>query len=254
MAWYREWFGAEYLELYAHRDLDEARVHVGFVEHVLGATAPRTVLDLACGAGRHTEVMRQRGWRAVGVDLSITLLAERPGLPRVGADMRALPFAAESFDWVLNFFTSFGYFESERENFLVLEEVARVLRAGGSLVIDLLNPEPTLAGLRPGERRELEGRSVEIERWYDAGRGRINKRIRLVSPEEPPRTFLESVRAYRHEEVAQGLRWAGLELAASYGNFSAEPYSSESERMILVARKPISAESSSDPRAPRGTR
>ena len=53
MAWYKDWFGEEYLELYAHRDAGEADRHVDFVvEHVGGA--PRAVLDLACGAGRHT--------------------------------------------------------------------------------------------------------------------------------------------------------------------------------------------------------
>ena len=112
MAWYKEWFGEEYLELYAHRDRGEAERHVEFVEALFGEEPPSAVLDLACGAGRHTAALRRRGHRVVGVDLSKTLLAQAPSLPRVAGDMRCLPFAAQSFDWVLNFFTSFGYFES----------------------------------------------------------------------------------------------------------------------------------------------
>ncbi len=127
MAWYKEWFGEDYLELYSHRDESEAEEHVGFVERHLAGPKPRAVLDLACGAGRHTAALRRRGYRTLGVDLSLTLLVRAEGLPRVAGDMRRLPFAAESFDWVLNFFTSFGYFESERENFQVLEEAVRVL-------------------------------------------------------------------------------------------------------------------------------
>lgn len=238
MAWYREWFGEDYLELYAHRDRSEAERHVGFVERILGSARPRIVLDLACGAGRHTEVLGERGYRAVGVDLSLTLLAQRPELPRVGGDMRRLPFAGETFGWVLNFFTSFGYFESERENFLVLEEVVRVLEPGGLFLIDLLNPEPAVRGLKPREGLMVDGRRVEIERWYDPASARINKRIRLGSPGKGARTFLESVRAYRLEEVANGLAWAGLEVVDRFGNFCGEPYSAASERMILVARKP----------------
>ncbi|HEX6898963.1 MAG TPA: class I SAM-dependent methyltransferase [Thermoanaerobaculia bacterium] len=239
MPWYKEWFGEEYLELYSHRDESEAEEHVGFVERHLEGPRPRAVLDLACGAGRHTAALRRRGYRTLGLDLSLTLLARADGLPRVAGDMRRLPFAAESFDWVLNFFTSFGYFESERENFRVLEEAVRVLAPGGWFLIDLMNPGPALANLKPRDGQELDARRTEIERWYDAGRQRINKRIVVSAPGEPPRTFLESVRIYQPEEVTIGLRWAGLEVAGLFGNFQGDLYERDSERLIILATKPV---------------
>ena len=238
MPWYKEWFGEEYLEMYSHRDESEAEEHVGFVERHLPGPKPRAVLDLACGAGRHTAALRRRGYRTLGLDLSLTLLVRADGLPRVAGDMRRLPFAAESFDWVLNFFTSFGYFEAERENFRVLEEVVRVLKPGGWFLIDLMNPGPALANLKPRDGQELDGRRTEIERWYDAGRQRINKRIVVSAPGEPPRAFLESVRVYRPEEVTVGLRWAGLEVAGLFGNFQGDSYERDSERLIILASKP----------------
>lgn len=241
MAWYREWFGEDYLELYAHRDREEAERQADFVERRLGEPSsqsrPRAVLDLACGAGRHTDALRRRGHRVLGVDLSITLLARRPDLPRVAGDMRRLPFVDASFDWVLNFFTSFGYFESERENFQVLEEVVRVLTPGGGFLVDLMNPEPVIESLTPGESWERDGRKVEIERWYDPEARRINKRIRIARGDTPARTFLESVRAYRADEVEIGLQWAGLKVRGVYGSFAGEPYGPDSDRLIVVARK-----------------
>ncbi len=237
MAWYKEWFGEEYLELYAHRDRGEAERHVDFVEKLFGGT-PRAVLDLACGAGRHTEALRRRGYRALGVDLSLTLLTQSPELPRVAGDMRCLPFADRAFDWVLNFFTSFGYFESERENFRILEEMVRVLTPGGRFLIDLFNIDRVLATLEPRETREINGRRVEIERWYDARSQRINKQIRVHAADRPARTYLESVRAYRREEVTNGLQWAGLELEEIYGDFDGERFGHGSERLILVGRRP----------------
>lgn len=242
MAWYREWFGQEYLELYAHRDAREAERHVDFVEARFGTGGrPRAVLDLACGAGRHTEALRRRGYRALGVDLSLTLLARRPELPRVGGDMRRLPFADATFDWVLNFFTSFGYFETERENFRVLAEIVRVLAPGGRYLIDFLNLDHVLTHLEPREKRISDDgrRTVEIERWFDPTAQRINKRIRVATPGEPVRTFLESVRGYRREEVVMGLGWAGLELMESYGNFDGDPFERDSERLILVGRRTV---------------
>ena len=234
MAWYREWFGEEYLELYAHRDAGEADRHVAFVESVLAPARPRRVLDLACGAGRHSAALARRGHAVCGVDLSLVLLAKSPELTRVRGDMRRLPFADGAFDWVLNFFTSFGYFESERENFHVLEEVARVLAPGGAFLIDLMNLDHALAHLRERESVEVDGRRIEIERRYDAVSRRMQKRIRVAESGQSTRTFLESVRAYREDEVVGGLRWAGLDVVAVYGG---EPFCRESERLILVGRR-----------------
>lgn len=241
MSWYKEWFGEEYLELYSRRDESEAEAHVDFVERQLGSkTPPRAVLDLACGAGRHTAVLRRRGYRTLGLDLSMTLLARMRAreLPRVAGDMRRLPFQPESFDWVLNFFTSFGYFERERENFQVLEEIVRVLVPDGRFLIDLMNPGPVLANLAPRDFEESEGRRVDIERWYDTGSQRMNKRITVRTTGEEPRIFRESVRLYRPEEVTIGLRWAGLEVDALFGNFQGDPYERDSERLILLGHKP----------------
>ena len=240
MAWYEKWFGEEYLELYSHRDASEAEAHVDFVERVFSGDGPRAVLDLACGAGRHTDALRRRGYRTLGLDLSITLLTRPPRLPRVAGDIRALPFADATFDWVLNFFTSFGYFEAERENFRVLEEIVRVLTPGGRFLIDLFNREQVIASLVPRESSSVRGSAVEIERWYDQEKQRVNKRIEIRGADGRIRTFLESVRAYREEEVTIGLRWAGLEVTGVYGSFAGDAFRAESPRLILVGRKPDS--------------
>ena len=237
MAWYKEWFGEDYLDLYAHRNRDEAVRHVDFVQRTLAGAQPGAVLDLACGAGRHTEELRRRGFRALGVDLSLTLLAVGGSLPRVGGDMRHLPFSDGAFDWVLNFFTAFGYFEEERENFRVLEEVARVLTPGGRFLIDFLNSARVVSRLRPREVVERDGRRVEIERWYDGAAKRINKRMRIQDGTGPARTFLESVRAYTAEEMECGMRWAGLDVDGLFGGFDGEAHDDDSERLILIGHK-----------------
>ena len=238
VTWYREWFGTEYLELYAHRDRGEAESHIEFVTSLFGDRKPGAVLDLACGAGRHTLALRSRGLRALGADLSLTLLAEPPRLPSVAADMKQLPFKDETFDWVLNFFTSFGYFESEAENRQVLVEIHRALAPGGRLLIDLFNRDQVIANLVPREERSLSGYDVEIERWFDERTARVNKRIRVRLPNRRQQTFLESVRAYSREEVEEAVRAVGLQVDRLYGSFTGERYRSDSERLILTAHRP----------------
>ena len=71
--WFQQWFGNDYLELYPHRDGKDAADAVGLIAENVSLRASR-VLDLACGSGRHSEVIRQRGGSVVGIDLSLTLL------------------------------------------------------------------------------------------------------------------------------------------------------------------------------------
>lgn len=238
MTWYKEWFGTEYLELYSHRDQGEAEAHIDFVVRIFGDRPARAVLDLASGAGRHTQALRRRGLRALGADLSLLLLSEPPRQPGVAADMCCLPFSEGVFDWVLNFFTSFGYFESERENTQVLHEVHRILTPGGQFLIDLFNRDVVVANLVPSEHQQREGYEVEIQRWFDARTQRVNKRIRVHSPRRKAQTFLESVRAYSREEVEESLDRVGLRVDRLFGNFQGEPFRSDSERLILVGQRP----------------
>ena len=237
MAWYKDWFGQDYLDLYKHRDAGEAALHIDFVERLFASASPHAVLDLACGAGRHTRELRRRGYRALGTDLSLTLLNRGEGLPRVASDMKALPFDDASFDWVLNFFTSFGYFETERQNFQVLEEIVRVLRPGGRCMIDIFNAPRVLETLRPKDEQEIASGRVFIERWYDEKTRRINKRMRLERAGREPKTYLESVRAYSRDEVVSGLSWAGVDVLETYGGFDGSAFAADSERLICVGRR-----------------
>lgn len=212
-------------------------MHVEFVLGVFEGSEPRAVLDLASGAGRHTQALRSRGIRALGVDLSLLLLTEPPRQPGVAADMCCLPFDDGVFDWVLNFFTSFGYFENERENAQVLREIHRILTPSGRFLIDLFNRDYVVPNLVPREHQKRQGYEVDIERWFDERTQRVNKRIRVHSPRRQAQTFLESVRAYTRQEVEESLQSASLSVDRLFGSFQGEPFTGDSERLILVGHK-----------------
>lgn len=231
MTWYREWFGEEYLDLYAHRDEEEARKQVHFFRSQCGMIRG-AVLDLACGSGRHVRELHAAGFRVVGCDLSWTLLrhgiAELGPMPVALADMRVLPFRDAAFAGLVNFFTSFGYFEEEDENLRVVREMARVLQKGAPFLFDYLNFPRELKGLVNREERQTDRGPILIERWFDEPSRTFNKRITIGE-----RKFLERVKGYDLDEISAIFAASGMALRAAFGDFEGGAYTPDSPRLIL---------------------
>ena len=235
MAWYQEWFGEEYLELYSHRDEHEARQQVAFFDEQCGGLRG-PVLDLACGMGRHIQELQLLGHHAVGCDLSYTLL--RTGLTEYGtmavarADMRRLPFGDGVFAGLVNFFTSFGYFATEAENALVVQEMARVLEPGAPFLFDYLNVHRELEKLVQRETRDTPMGPVQIERWFDPFDRSFNKRITIGE-----KRYLERVRGYDLDEISAMFASCNLLIRSAFGDFDGSKFDHGSPRLILVGSK-----------------
>lgn len=239
-AWYRRWFGPEYLELYPHRDQEEAERAVDlFLEH---GDVPRgaLVLDLGCGEGRHLRAMRGRGRRPVGLDLSMSLLQRarehaEESERLVRGDMRALPFGTGAFRAATSFFTSFGYFESRREDRRALGEMRRVLVPGGAFLMDYLNADQVRRSLVPVDERRVAGRTVrQVRRIRD---GAVVKRIEIDDPEGGgPVVFHERVRLYSPGGLVRLLEEEGLTVSRKFGDYAGSGHSPASPRLILVGR------------------
>ncbi|GJM79193.1 hypothetical protein HMSSN139_16890 [Paenibacillus sp. HMSSN-139] len=159
--WYELSFGDDYLLVYKHRDAQGAKHEVQRMINWLKPAPGAKVLDLCCGMGRHSLALAEAGYRVTGVDLSEVLLREAKRLDTEGrvtwhqADMRRLPLLNGEFDAVVNLFTSFGYFREDVEQIKALQEAARVLKPGGRLLLDFLNPAYTAVHLSNsnGKRR-----------------------------------------------------------------------------------------------------
>jgi SAM-dependent methyltransferase len=237
--WFVSAFRADYLAVYPHRDLESARREVdGLIASGVGGR----VLDLGCGFGRHTLAMRERGLEAFGLDLSADLLAHARELPGaagiagrlVRGDARRLPFLAARFDTVTVLFSSFGYF-GDRGDREVLAEVARVLRPGGRLVLDLMNARRVRAELVPESLRERDGfQLLERRALVDQGRS-VEKEVQLRAPDGGERSWVERVRLYEHDEIARLLAASNLDLTRTMGDFDGSPPSASSPRWIVHA-------------------
>jgi len=235
MTWYQEWFGEEYLELYSHRDESEARRQVAFVQSQFG-TVDGSILDLACGMGRHLSELSARGYPGIGCDLSYTMLrtgsAEYGPMPVARADMRQLPFRNNAFGGLVSFFTSFGYFATEDENMQVVREMSRVLAKRAVFLFDYLNVHRELEKLVQSETRATPMGEVRIERWFDPSDRSFNKRITIGQ-----RRYLERVRGYDLDEISMMFSSCQLSMHAAFGDFDGAPFTNTSPRLILVGTK-----------------
>ena len=239
-AWYEEAFGREYLAVYPHRDLRTARAEA---EALARQGVGGVVLDVCCGQGRHVLALRELGLSAFGVDLSAELLAlsgELPGGARLAGllargDARALPFAGASFDAAVCLFTSFGYFERDGDR-AALGEMARVLRPGGTAVLDLPNPERVRAELVSESRAVRGGVEILERRRLEEGGRRVVKDVRLIRPDGSVRAWRESVRLYDERELAELASQAGLALERLAGAFDGRAAAERAPRRIAWAR------------------
>ncbi len=240
-AWYEDWFGQDYLEVYPHRDEQEARQQVDFVEQTLPVNTSRQILDLGCGSGRHANEMSSRGYSVTGLDLSPTLLelAKQKSTDAsnrfVMADMRRLPFC-RVFDVVVSFFTTFGYFDSDAENIKTLLSIESVLRPGGVFMQDYVNKSHVIDNLVPRDERQQGDFEVLQERNYDQKTQRVEKKITLRRNGNT-REYFESVRLYSLGEMQELLTKAGLTLEKTFGNFDGSAVTEMSPRLILIGRR-----------------
>ena len=239
--WYRRWFGEEYLRLYPHRDEAEADQAVRLLVDECSLVPGDSVLDLACGAGRHLRSLRERGLRPIGLDLSLSLLLNAKGAAPeetlVRADMRVLPFALDHFAAVASFFTSFGYFHSDHDDGRVLLEIRRVLRDGGYLLLDFLNSRRVRETLSPRDESEVDGRRVVQERRLVDGGRAVEKTICIGGEGgREPEVFHERVRLYSATELKTLLTSCRLTPERWFGDYVGGPLTESAPRVIALAR------------------
>jgi len=232
--WFQEWFGEEYLQLYPHRDAGDAARLAALIASRVPWRAGMRLLDVGCGPGRHLHALELRGARAIGLDLSASLLRRArqvSAAPLVRADMRWLPIRPASCDLVVNLFTSFGYFATDAEHGQVVAEMAGCLRRGGWLAMDFLNAPAVEANLVAAETTVLGQTLVKIGRRVE--QGAVIKTIQTADG----RQFVERVRLYRQADLTGMFDRAGLVVRSTAGDYDGGPISPASPRVILFAER-----------------
>ena len=226
--------------LYQHRDELEAQT---FIDNLLDYLQPlpgSRMADIACGEGRYSIQLAEHGYDVTGIDLSFPSIEkakkeEANNLHFYVHDMR-YPFYINYYDYAFNFFTSFGYFNNQRDHQMAAKSFAAGLKKQGILVIDYLNKDQVLKNLVPEETVARGAYEFQITRRLEDNH--IIKDIKFVDEDGKFHHFAERVAAFGLSEFIAIFRNAGLSLVGTFGNYklgSFDPLTSP--RLIMVFKK-----------------
>ena len=237
----QDWFSSPYFQiLYKNRDTTEAQYFINRLDDYLQFQKGSKAMDLACGRGRHSFSLHQKGLDVTGVDFSPLSISEakqfeKPGLRFIEADMRSY-LEEESYDYIFNMFTSFGFFGDNMQNQQVIDCVYKNLKANGLFLLDYLNADFILDNFIPQEHKIVDGISFHINRAVK--KGHIIKDIHF---EDQGKSFhfQESVQLITREMFEYFFEKAGFIQKDVFGDYSLRPYVKHlSERIIFIVQKP----------------
>ncbi|HRK05495.1 MAG TPA: class I SAM-dependent methyltransferase [Chlorobiota bacterium] len=241
--WYQSWFESPwYMRLYRHRTDEEAQRAVRLIEQCSGLERGARLLDLCCGYGRHALALAERGYHVSGVDISHYLIDRaREVYPHENVtysvgDMRG-PYPGAPFDGIVNFFTSFGYFDVHDENAAVFRAVYDALRPGGIFVMDFFNARRVRETLLPESMTILDDVTIIQERRIEEPF--VRKSILVSNPCSYELEFEERVWLYTADELVTMASDAGLMIRRLAGGYEGAPFDeTTSDRCILFCQKP----------------
>lgn len=238
--WYVTWFDTPYYHLlYKNRNQMEAG---NFIENLLQHLKPSKealFLDVACGKGRHSKHIHQLGFNVHGIDLSEKSIKEasifnNERLHFEQHDMREV-YRSNYFDYAVNLFTSFGYFDDVSDNQKAMDAMAKNLKKDGILVIDFMNAKKVCLNLVEKEMKSVDYIDFYIERKIKSGF--IQKDIQFTDKGKKHH-FQEKVQALTLNDFSNLLQKAGLKIIDLWGNYEKNDFDVlKSNRLIIIAQK-----------------
>lgn len=244
--WFKKVFDEEYLRSIPDGIAEITRRESDFIEESLRLKKNSRILDLACGFGRHSIELAQRGYQMVGLDLSMPLLQRAVDAAQqrslnvkfIHSDMRELDFS-QIFDGAFVWNTSLGYFD-DRTNLEVLHGLHRALKVGGRLVVDVLNRDHVIQQTPTRLWWEGNGCIFLEETEFDYQTSTLQaERSYIYEDGKPPVEHTSFIRLYSVHELRQMLHVAGFRVLEVSGEYHHRGYflGPASRRIIVLAEK-----------------
>lgn len=244
----REWFEESdfwerlYPFIFPLERLERGDEEVENILQLTGLTSGR-VLDLCCGPGRHAVALARSGFQVTAVDLTSFLLkkgeelALREGLTIewVQEDMRRFT-RDNTYDLVVNLFTSFGFFEEEEDNRRVITNIYQSLREGGVFILEMMGKE-ILAHHYQKTRSRLSNDRLFIERNEIMDGWRQVRNHWILVKDGITEEYRFNLWLYSSGEISSLLKEIGFKEIQIFGDLEGGPYNIEARRLIIKASK-----------------
>ncbi len=238
--WFQNWFNSPYYHiLYHQRNNEEAEFFINNLCAFLKPAENARLLDIACGKGRHAIYLNKKRYDVTGIDLSegsITFAKqfENDKLHFYVHDMRHL-FYINYFDIAFNLFTSFGYFETEKDHVNALKSFRKSLKKDGILVLDYFNSEKIMKNLTHQEVKHIDGIDFYINK--NIADGKIIKTI-TFKHDDTDYAFKEEVKAFTYTDFELMFKKSGFKILHHFGDYSLNPFNElQSDRLIFICKK-----------------
>jgi len=238
--WFRNWFDSPYYSLlYKKHDIREASIFLNHLLDHLKIKPGARLLDLPCGEGRHSVYLNKLGFEVTGADLNNKLIEkaskfENPSLKFLVHDMRD-SLKEDSFDLILNLFTSFGYFETEKEDLQTLRSINDCLKESGWFILDFINMTKAIESLIPIEEKVVDKITFNIKRSVEGDF--LVKRIHIRNGDDEENYF-ERLKILLPENFQHYFEETNFDIHGVYGNYNFTSFIPESSnRLIYILRK-----------------
>ncbi|WP_298777703.1 methyltransferase domain-containing protein [uncultured Polaribacter sp.] len=236
--WFTNWFNTSYYHiLYKDRNDEDAQLFMKNITEFLKLEKSTHILDLPCGKGRHAVFLNSLGYKVTGGDLAENSIIyakdfENDTLNFKVHDMRE-PFN-NKYDSIFNLFTSFGYFEDDKEDILILENIKNGLNKGGYFVFDFLNADLVKANLVAKETKIVDDITFNITR--EITNGFIIKNISFFA-DGNNHNYTERVKYLDVQKMKSYFEKVGFTITNTFGDYNLSNFNTKtSNRLILVAK------------------
>tara|TARA_B100000497_G_C7593988_1_gene357148 strand:- start:244 stop:975 length:732 start_codon:yes stop_codon:yes gene_type:complete len=234
--WYSSWFDTPFYHiLYKDRDDKEAQSFMDALTYYLNISQNSTILDLACGKGRHSLYLNSIGYDVTGLDLSKQSISEakKKENGRLCFDVHDMskPYFKQ-FDTVFNLFTSFGYFDCDEDNLNTIKAIKANLKPNGIGVIDFMNIDVVKNSLKQDDIKTVNGIDFYLKR--SVKNGYIVKDI-AFNFKGQDFNFYERVKAFSLNDFKTMFEQAELTLLDVFGDYQLNTFNKQnSERLIMI--------------------
>lgn len=252
--WFETFFNDDYLRTVRPPTPREVGRECDFIEALFEAPRGATILDVGCGLGLHAIELTRRGYLVVGLDLSLPMLsraadeAQDEGLliNFLHGDMRDMTFGG-SFDAVLCWGTSFGYFE-EAGNRQALDQIHAAVKPGGKLLLDIVNRDHVIREQPNLVWFEGDGCVCMEESRFDYFQSRLHVKRTVILDDGRQRESHYGLRLYAPHEIGTLLSSRGFRTKSVSGRMATPGvfFGADSPRMTILAERRSGATSSSD--------